>query len=268
VTRIPLNREITGQLVFLGTGTSVGVPMIGCGCPVCTSSDPHNRRSRCSLALGLPEGNLLVDTSPDLRMQLVREQIGIIHAALFTHEHADHVMGFDDLRLFQFYLGHPVPVYCEEVVERRIRRSFDYAFDDRPQTHAGAVPKVSFQRINLAPFHLLGMRVVPLRLLHGRFEVLGFRFGDVAYCTDTNRIPPESLALLEGLDVLILGALRHSPHPAHYSLDEAVAVAEQLQPKRTLFTHVSHEMEYAATNAYLPRGMELAHDALRLPLRP
>ncbi len=259
--------DISGQLVVLGTGTSVGVPTIGCGCPVCTSSNPRNRRTRCGLALGLPEGNLLVDTPPDLRQQLLREGIGIAHAVLYTHEHADHLFGLDDLRLFPFYLGHPVPLYCEETVEHRIRTSFDYAFIDRQQTHAGAVPQLTFERIDTTPFVLLGQRVIPIRLHHGpRFEVLGFRFGNVAYCTDTNGIPDESWPLLEGLDVLILDALRTKPHVTHFSLDEAVAVAERLRPKETYFTHVSHELDYDQTNKKLPTGMQLAYDGQRISL--
>ncbi len=265
--KTPVTRDIRGQLVMLGTGTSVGVPAIGCGCAVCTGNDPWNQRTRCAVALGLPEGNLLIDTPPDLRFQLLREGLGIIHAVLFTHEHADHIFGLDDLRLFQFYLGHAVPLYCEAIVEDRIRRSFDYAFTDHEPTHAGAVPQLTFHRITLEPFHVLGQRVIPIRLKHGpRFEVLGFRFGNVAYCTDTNEIPPESWPLLEGLDVLVLDALRPRPHATHFGLDEAIAVAEKLRPKRTLFTHMSHELDYTATNARLPKGMELAYDGQHVPL--
>ena len=216
--------------------------------------------------LGLPAGNLMIDTPPDLRFQLLREGIGIVHAVLFTHEHADHIMGLDDVRLFPFYLGHPVPLYCETIVEQRIRRSFDYAFTDREPTHAGAVPQLEINRIGLDPFELLGARIIPVRLNHGRLQVLGFRFGNVAYCTDTNGIPDESWALLEGLDVLILDALRDRPHATHFSLEEAVDVIDRLQPKRALLTHISHELEHEATCAALPAHIDLAYDGLRLPL--
>src|SRR5690348_12315087 len=151
-------------MILLGTGTSIGVPVIGCGCSTCTSENPRNKRLRCSLVLGLPEGNLLVDTTPDLRTQLLREQIGIIHATLFTHDHADHVFGLDDLRLFPYYLGHPMPVYCEEQVEARIRKSFDYAFTEEAQNYAGGVPQIDFRRITTEPFTLLGQSVVSIRL--------------------------------------------------------------------------------------------------------
>lgn len=259
--------DIRGEMVVLGTGTSVGVPAIGCGCAVCRSGDPKNQRTRCSIILGLPEGNLLVDTSPDLRNQLLREEIGIVHAVLYTHEHADHLFGLDDLRLFPFYLGHSVPLYCEPHVEARIRHSFDYAFSATPPTHSGATPRLEFKTIGLEPFSVLGMEVVPVRLHHGpRFEVLGFRFGNIAYCTDTNNIPPESMERLQDLDVLIIDALRYQPHVTHYSLDQAVAIAEQLRPKRTLLTHTSHELDYHAVNASLPDGIEMAYDGMRLTL--
>lgn len=263
----PVSIDFRGELIFLGTGTSVGVPAIGCGCDVCTSDDPRNSRTRCAVVLGLPDGNLLIDTPPDLRQQLIREGIGIVHAVLFTHEHADHIFGLDDLRLLPFYLGRAVPLYCEQQVERRLRHSFDYAFDGRKATHAGAVPQLEFSRIGHQPLPILGQRMIPVPLKHGpNFNVLGFRFGNVAYCTDTNDIPESSMKLLEGLDVLILDALRRRPHVTHYSLDEAVAVARRLRPKRTLFTHTSHELEYAATSASLPAGMQLAYDGLRVPL--
>jgi phosphoribosyl 1,2-cyclic phosphate phosphodiesterase len=265
--RTPASADVAGQLVFLGTGTSVGVPVIGCDCPTCTSTDPRNKRLRCALVLGLPQGTLLVDTPPDLRTQLLREKIGLVHATLFTHDHADHVFGLDDLRLFPYYLGHPMPIYCEEQVEDRIRKSFDYCFSTISQGYpAGAVPQLKFERIGLEPFSLLGQRVVPLRLMHGRFRVLGFRFGNVAYCTDTNGIPAESLPLLAGLDVLILDALRPRPHSTHFSLEEAIGMAQQIGARRTLFTHMSHELEHAATVAALPPGIELAYDGLRVPL--
>jgi len=249
----------------LGTGTSVGVPAIGCGCATCVSENPKNKRTRCSLALGLPEGNLLIDTTPDMRHQLLREGIGVIHAVLYTHEHADHLFGLDDVRLFPFYLGHPLPLYCEDHVESRIRHSFDYAFSGVP-IHSGGVPQVEFRRITTEPLELLGAKCIPLRLQHGRFDVLGFRFGNIAYCTDTNVIPEESLAKLNGLDVLILDALRARPHPTHLSLEESIELAEKIGAKKTYFTHMCHELEHEAVNATLPANMELAYDGLRLRL--
>jgi phosphoribosyl 1,2-cyclic phosphate phosphodiesterase len=265
--REALTADIADKLIFLGTGTSVGVPVIGCGCVTCTSGDPKNRRTRCGVVLGLPGGNLLIDTPIEMRLRLVEERIGLIHATLFTHSHADHIFGLDDLRLFPLYTGQPMPLYCEENVEAQIRQSFNYAFTEQPvNTHRGARPQLVFRRITTEPFELLGTRVTPLRLRHGNSDVLGFRFGKVAYCTDTNSIPDASMSQLEGLDVLVLDALRHKPHPTHFSLDEAIDVARRLRPRRTVFTHVSCYLEHNATNATLPSGMELAFDGMQIPL--
>lgn len=261
----PAFRSLTGQFVFLGTGTSVGVPTVGCGCAVCTSDDPRNSRTRTSVAVGLPEGTLLIDTTPDLRGQLLRERIGGVDAVLYTHDHVDHVYGLDDIRPLCFRAGRPMPVYCEERVERRIRRAFDYAFESAP-VPGGGLPKVTFSRITTVPFELLGTRIVPLRLQHGGFEVLGFRFGSLAYCTDTNEIPAATWPLLEGLDTLILDCLRPSRHPTHFSLDEALDVAARVGARRTLFVHMSHDIDHATVSAQLPAGVELAYDGLVVPL--
>lgn len=258
--------DIRGQLIVLGTGTSVGVPYIGCGCATCTSTNPKNKRTRCAIILGLPEGNLLIDTPPDLRAQLLREQVGIVHALLYTHDHADHVFGLDDVRMFPHYLGHPLPVYCEDFVEHRIRKSFDYAFAEDNHGYAGGVPQLAFKRITTEPFDLLRQHIIPIRLAHGKFQVLGFRFGNIAYCTDTNGIPSESYPLLEGLDLLILDALRPRPHVTHFGLAQAVEVAQRIDAKRTLFTHMGHELEHESTNAALPTGIELAYDGQRIAL--
>ena len=266
--RVPVTEDVGGQLVFLGTGTSHGVPMIGCGCPTCTSPNEKNRRMRCSVVVGLPQGNLLIDTPPELRIQLIRERIGMIHSVLYTHAHADHLFGLDDLRLFPRYLGHELPIYCTESVEKSIRRSFGYAFDPAVQAYpAGGVPKLAFERIASAPFGVLGRSVVPIPLVHGRMGSLGFRIGDIAYCTDVKEIPPDSMLLLQGLDVLVLDSLRLSPHATHMSLDEAVETARLVAAGRTLFTHLSHQLEHEETNRKLPRGMELAYDGLRITMR-
>ena len=258
-------RNLTGKLIFLGTGTSVGVPVVGCGCDVCASSDPRDKRLRTSVAVGLPGGTLLVDTTPDLRTQLLRAEIGRVDAVLYTHDHVDHVYGLDDVRPLCTWAGRSMPVFCEERVERRIRRAFDYAFETAPAP-GGGIPRLEFERITSAPFELLGARVVPLRLRHGVFDVLGFRFGDLAYCTDTNQIPDETWPLLAGLDTLVLDCLRPARHPTHFSLAEALAVAARVAARRTLLTHMGHELGHAVTSATLPAGVELAYDGLELPL--
>ena len=248
---------------FLGTGTSVGVPMVGCDCPVCTSTNPKNSRYRCSVVIGTPQGNLLIDTPPELRLQLLRARVKIIHAALYTHFHADHLYGLDDLRPIPRHLGGPVPIYCQVDVERVIRRAFAYAFGpELENVPAGFLPKLVFRTIDESPFEVLGQRVVPIPLNHGHFSVLGFRMGDVAYCTDVNEIPKKSWPLMEGLRVLILDALRFKPHPGHFCIQEALEVIDRLRPEKAYLTHMSHEVDHDLTNRQLPPGVELAYDGL------
>ena len=255
------------QLVLLGTGTSVGVPMIGCHCDVCDSDDPRNQRTRCGVAVEAPEGVFLIDTPPELRLQLIRERIDMVHAALFTHDHADHIFGLDDLRIFGQYLGKSIPLYCEPPVEKQIRRAYHYAFSPpSPNTHRGATPRLRFERIGCEPFTLLGTTVTPIRLHHGRLPVLGFRFDDVAYCTDVSEIPESSCKLLEGLEVLIIDALREKPHPTHFSVDQSLEIIDRLRPRKAFLTHISHHLDHAGTNAELPEHVELAWDGLRVPL--
>lgn len=254
------------RLVFLGTGTSTGVPVLGCDCRVCRSKDPRNQRTRPSVLLQFESGNVLVDTTPEMRLQLLREKIGQVHAIVYTHAHADHLFGLDDARLFPRGIGGPVPVYCESAVEESIRRIFSYAFvEPALQYPSGGVPKLDFRRI--APgvaFDVLGQPIRPFRLEHGRFEVLGFRIDGLAYCTDVSRIPESSWGFLSNLDVLILDALRHAPHPTHFSLEQALEVVSQLRPARAYFTHISHDLDHAATQAQLPEGVALAYDGLSL----
>ena len=255
------------ELVLLGTGTSVGVPMIGCDCPVCTSENPRNNRTRTGAAVRTAQGTFLIDTPPELRIQLLREKIPLVHAALVTHSHADHIFGLDDLRLSGLRLDADIPLYCEESVENQLRQSFNYAFSDAPlNAHRGAIPRLTFERIGTEPFGLLGQTIRPIRLMHGKLPVLGFRINDVAFCTDVSRIPDESWDALAGLDVLVIDALRIKPHPTHFSIDQALAAVDRLKPKLAYFTHVSHYLEYEATNADLPAGVELAYDGLRIPL--
>lgn len=252
-------------LVFLGTGTSTGVPMLGCTCPVCTSDDPRNQRTRPSVLLKLPEGNLLIDTTPELRVQLLRERVGFAHAVVYTHHHVDHLFGLDEVRLFSRHIGGAVPVYCEANVEETIRRVFSYAFNEFAARAGGGVPRLNFHPI--APgqsFQVLGQTLVPIRLEHGRFPVLGFRVGDLAYCTDVSKIPDESWPQLEGLDTLILDALRFEPHPTHFNLEQALEVIERLKPRRAYLTHLSHTFDHGTTDSTLPPGVALAYDGLAL----
>ena len=253
-------------LTFLGTGTSVGVPMIGCECPVCTSSDPRNHRYRCSVLIRTDNGNILIDTSPELRLQLLRAKVSIVHAVLFTHAHADHMYGLDDLRPIPKYLGGPVPLYCTTEVERKLRQAFAYAFSAEAEAlPSGYLPKLVFRNITEAPFEVLGERVTPIPLEHAHFNVFGFRIGDMAYCTDVSKIPRDSMERLRGLDVLILDALRLKPHIAHLCLDEALDMIDRLQPAKAYLTHMSHDIDHAAISERLPANVELAYDGLSFP---
>lgn len=240
--------------------------MIGCHCPVCTSTDPRNNRTRTGVAVNTGAGTFLIDTSPELRIQLLREKIDLVHAVVYTHCHADHLFGLDDLRLFGYRLKQSIPLYCEEIVETQIRAAYSYAFatPDADQ-HYGAVPQLELRRIGLDPFEVLGVPILPIRLIHGKMPVLGFRIGNVAFCTDVSYIPEESWSRLEGLDVLIIDALRDEPHATHFGIPQALEAIERVKPKQAYLTHVSHYLEYTATNARLPAGVELSYDGLRIP---
>ena len=248
---------------FLGTGTSVGVPMIGCDCIVCRSTNLRNHRYRASVLIGTEQGNILIDTSPELRLQLLRAQVRLVHSVLYTHYHVDHLYGMDDLRLMAKFLDGSVPLYCTEEVEHVIRRVFSYAFEDQQDLPSNFVPKIEFRRIDTAPFQVLGQTVVPIPLIHSRFNVLGFRFDDVAYCTDVSEIPESSWPLLDGVRILILDCLRFKPHPAHLGLEQALEVIDRVHPEKAYLTHMSHEFDYETMNPNLPGGVEMAYDGLR-----
>jgi len=249
---------------FLGTGTSVGVPMVGCSCEVCRSADPHNHRYRCAVLIGTPEGNILIDTPPELRLQLLRAHVEQLGAVLYTHYHADHLFGLDDLRPFPHKTGVPMPLYCTEEVEGVIRRAFDYAFTTDPEkVAANYLPQLVFRRITPEPFTVLGQRVTPIPLVHSFFNVFGFRLGDVAYCTDVSSVPEESWPLLAGLRVLVIDALRYKPHQAHLSVNEALAAIDRVKPERAYLTHMSHDIDYETLRRQLPAHVQPAHDGLQ-----
>lgn len=237
--------------------------MIGCTCEVCGSADPHDKRLRPSIYLDVEGGpGVLVDTSTDLRQQALTFGVRRVDAILVTHSHADHVMGLDDVRRFNAINGGSIPLFASPATARELRRIFHYVFEP-PEEKGGGLPQIDLREID-GRFEVGGLSVQPVPLMHGRLPILGFRFGSFAYLTDANTIPDEAWPLLEDLDVLVLDALRHRPHPTHFSLSEAVAVAERLQPRRTFFTHVCHDLSHAMTNRSLPSGMALAHDGLRL----
>ncbi len=247
----------TAAVTILGSGTSHGVPMIGCACEVCTSPDPKNRRFRPSITVESGGHVILVDTTPELRMQSLAFGLSRVDAVLITHTHADHIFGLDDLRRFNDLSGEVIPVYGDSRSLDDIRRIFPYIFN--PPQQGGGTPKIDLRTVPES-FDLFGVHIESFPVMHGSLPVLAYRFNDIAYVTDTNHIPDESMAKLGGLDLLILDAVRYSPHSTHYGLWEAVEIAERLQAKQVLFTHLSHHFEHAKTNSELPFHMQLAYD--------
>jgi riboflavin kinase/FMN adenylyltransferase len=245
----------------------MGVPTIGCHCPVCTSNDPRDNRMRTSVLLSRNGQNVLIDTTPDFRTQALRAGIDQIEAVLLTHGHADHVMGFDDLRPLGLGRSQPMPVYGNKQAFEILRRVFSYAFDGKPKL--STVPSVILKEID-GPFELLGVKITPIPLVHGEMTVLGFRFGRGAYLTDFNAIPESSVALLQDLDDVILDALRDTPHPMHQTVQQALALVEKIRPKRAWFTHIAHDLGHAATNERLRKqghaNIQLAYDGLKLEI--
>jgi phosphoribosyl 1,2-cyclic phosphate phosphodiesterase len=255
------------RVTVLGSGTSHGVPMIGCTCAVCRSEDPRDRRTRPSIHVAVEDGpSILVDTSTDLRMQALTQGLTRVDAILFTHSHADHVMGLDDSRRFSQMRKSAIPCYADSLTIASLKKTFYYAFD--PATDkGGGLPQIDLRVID-GPFAIEGVAIQPIPLMHGAREILGFRFGDFAYLTDTNHVPDHAWPLLDGVKTVILDALRHRPHPTHFTVAEALAVVERLKPQQTYFTHICHDLPHVATNESLPAGVELAYDGLAFDIEP
>ncbi len=248
-------------VTFLGTGTSTGVPVIGCDCAVCKSDNPKNRRGRVSVMLTWDDNNVVIDTGPDFREQMLRHDVQHVEAVLYTHSHVDHLYGLDDLRMFCFRRGGPIPTYAEPFTAGRIRHVFDYIFQTK--TEGGGTAKLDLEPID-GPFELLGRTIIPLVVMHGSLPVTAFRVGQFAYCTDCNSVPDETLAGLEGVDTLVLDALRQKPHSTHFSIDEAISVAQDVGARQTYFVHMTHDVDHDAVNADLPDGIDLAYDGLQI----
>ncbi len=247
-------------ITILGCGTSTGVPMVGCNCSVCTSTDPRDKRTRASILVRTAGKYILVDTSPDLRRQAIREKIPHIDAVLFTHTHADHVNGIDDLRGYHLLHKRVIPCYGEKETIETISRNFSYIFEGMQQ--GGYTPLLE-PHILSGVFTLFGRKIVPVSLAHGYSHATGYRIDDFGYLTDCSDISESSLAKLTGLKVLIIDALRYTPHPAHFNIEGAIGMVNRLKPGRTVFTHLTHEVPYS-DGSKLPKGIEFAYDGMNI----
>ncbi len=249
-------------LTVLGSGTSMGVPTIGCDCAVCHSPDPHDRRTRPSVMVSYNGRHVVIDSTPDFREQALRERIRHLDAILYTHTHADHILGLDDVRPLSFaHKPGKLPLYATAHAAEFLRRMFRYIFD--ADYKFGGLPQVELKTID-GPVELFGARFEPVTVIHGETPILGFRFGSAAYLTDHSDVPPASLDRLRNLDILFLDALRYKPHPTHSTVEQSLKVVEEVKPKRAFFTHICHDLPHEATNATLPPHVRLAYDGMKL----
>lgn len=253
-------------LTILGCGTSTGVPIPGCRCPVCLSPHPCNKRLRTSAVISTDEGRtILIDATPDLRQQALRAGIERIDAVLFTHAHADHILGIDDLRAFNFIQQSRITCYGSRHTLPRIRHMFSYVFEPDENYLGGALPQLDLVEFeNGVPFKLFDLPIEPFSLMHGDLEVTGFRFGNLAYATDCNAIPLVSQKRLKGIDLLVLDGLRYEAHRTHFTIPEAISVAGALEVGATWLTHMTHTVEYEEVSRKLPRSISLAYDGLQI----
>jgi len=255
-----------GTVTVLGSATSMGVPTIGCNCAVCRSTDPKDRRTRPSVMVEWEAHRIIIDSGPDFREQALREGINRLDAVLYTHGHADHILGLDDLRPLTYPRvtgGGRLPLYARAETSRILRSVFKYVFDD--DYKYGGIARVELREIT-SPFELLGLKVLPIPVMHGDAEIIGYRIGRFAYLTDFSVIPENSMAMLDGVELVFLDALRHEPHPTHSTVANSLRLAERIGAAQTFFTHISHDLGHEATNKTLPDNVRLAYDGLRIEI--
>ncbi|HYF04267.1 MAG TPA: MBL fold metallo-hydrolase [Patescibacteria group bacterium] len=253
------------RFTLLGTGTSTGVPTIGCECPTCVSDDGRDKRLRPSLLIESGTTTVVIDTSSDFRQQMMLHGVKRLDAVVFTHHHFDHIGGFDDIRAYNFVLKKYIPIYLLQETSDNIHRTFGYAFK-RPAPPGGGVPLVTEHIIDEAPFTIGDITFQPIPLFHGRMRVNGYRIGDFAYCTDTNHIPNESFELLKGVKTLVIDALRYEEHPTHFTVAESLSAIKRIAPERTYLTHIAHQIKHSELEGKLPEGVEIAVDGLVLKM--
>jgi len=253
------------KIKIVGSGTSQGVPIIGCTCPTCLSENPKDKRLRVSAYVEVDGLKILIDTSIDFRQQMLRAGIIDLDAVLFTHHHVDHILGMDDLRQINQRYRKYIDIYGNKLTLDEIKITFRYALDEKLKSY-WAVPLVNFNYIENKPFKIKETEIIPIEVYHGRMKIFGYRIGKFAYITDCSKIPDEEMNKLENLDVLILNSLRKAPHPTHLNLEQATEIALKLKAKKTYFTHITHDLMHDETNASLPENIELAYDGLEMEI--
>lgn len=253
---------VKNKFTILGSGTSTGVPTIGCNCETCLSDDIRDKRLRCSLLVESDDTVVVIDTSSDFRMQMLQHKVNKIDAVVYTHHHFDHIGGFDDIRSYNFTMNKPIDIFGTENTISHIQRIYSYAFSE-PQQSGGGVPEINVNFIDSTPFKIKNLEFIPIPMMHGKLEVLGFRIGDFAYCTDTNYISENALKLLTNLEILVIDGLRHHKHSTHFSVNEAIEISRLIKPRKTYLTHISHYLRHAQTEKNLPENIFLAYDGIK-----
>jgi phosphoribosyl 1,2-cyclic phosphate phosphodiesterase len=252
------------KITFLGTGTSQGIPLIACGCEVCTSSNPKDKRLRVSVMIEVDGKNIVIDSGPDFRQQMLRENVKTLEAVVFTHEHKDHVAGLDDVRAFNYFSGKHMDVYASEQVQIALKREFHYVFSE---ANYPGIPRISVHTIDTDPFDVSGVKFIPIQVLHYKLPVLGFRVNDFTYITDANYISKQEIEKIKGTKVLVLNALRREKHISHFTLEEALELVKKINPEKAYFTHISHQLGlHEAVSKELPVNVELAYDGLQIEI--